>query len=73
VELDGHGLALPPYVLTPEQRERWDLAVETACAVLGEAPASAAVWSTARAIYWGPIPTHPEGDGANQESDGSLS
>lgn len=47
----------PPYVATPEDRQRWDYAKGIAESIFGDL-GSAAVWGATRAIYADPeLPT----------------
>lgn len=46
----------PPYVITPAERERWDLSLGIATQMFGDV-GSDHVWMAARSIYRGPIPT----------------
>lgn len=60
-ELDEarHGdddLRYPPYVVTEDQRKRWDLAEGIARQIFGDA-GEAQVWQATRSIYHGPFPT----------------
>ena len=46
----------PPYVITTEQRRRWDLAEGIARGIFGDVH-EASVWMAARSIYAGKTPT----------------
>jgi hypothetical protein len=46
----------PPFVVSVDQRERWDAAKGIAEAIMGDA-GDEAVWGATRAIYFSPAPT----------------
>ncbi len=46
----------PPYVVTSEERRRWDLAAGIARQLFGDVD-EASVWMATRAIFRGGIPT----------------
>ena len=56
----------PPYVITPEERERWDLSLGIATQMFGDV-GSDQVWMAARSIYRGPIPTRACSDGSDRD------
>jgi hypothetical protein len=51
----------PPWVVSDEERERWDLAEGIARRLFGDVGPDH-VWMAARSIYQGPIPTRTSGD-----------
>lgn len=50
-------LRYPPYVISDEDKRRWELSVGVAAQALGEPKDSEAVWSAARVMYHSDIPT----------------
>ena len=55
----------PPYVVTSEQRHRWDLAHAIAELVFGDTGDAAAVWMAARTVYRLDLPTDEPSDPAD--------
>ena len=51
----------PPWVVSAEERERWDLAEGIALQMFGDAGPDH-VWMATRSIYQGPIPTRGSGN-----------
>lgn len=63
-DFEYQGDPYPPFVVTPEQRRRWDFCVQGAeglFADLPEAERTVQVWSATRALYNSDIPTDPPG------------
>lgn len=60
VELSGERerdeVRYPPYVVSEEERRRWELSQGIAVELFGDA-GGAHVWQATRAIYYGDIPT----------------
>ncbi len=55
----------PPYVVSEEERQRWDLAHGIATELFGDVGPDH-VWMAARSIYQGPIPTRTSDDRQEQ-------
>ena len=54
--LDGD--QYPPYVTTPVERHRWDIARQAALRVVEEIEGDdTTVWLATRSLYWSDIPT----------------
>ncbi|MDP8942582.1 MAG: hypothetical protein M3N16_00430 [Actinomycetota bacterium] len=56
-EVGERGRQRPAFVVSPQDRRRWELAEATAVELTGEPPTSESVWYLARSIYRSPIPT----------------
>jgi len=62
----GSAADYPPYVVSYEERERWDLAVGIATQIFADIGPDH-VWLAARSIYHGPIPTRTSDDRQSSE------
>ena len=51
----------PPYVVSDDERERWDLSLGIATELFGDVGPDH-VWMATRSIYRGPIPTRTADD-----------
>lgn len=55
----------PPYVVTDDERRRWDVCLELAESVFGDLPEAeraTQVWAATRAYYTSPVPTGDESE-----------